>query len=248
MVEAFTNGVLADIHAPFEDTVALNTACRVLRAVGVTDLYILGDGMDLWHWSRFDKSWIDFPHERLSMTPQAELDYGRELFADILRRVKPKRNAYWVQGNHEERAIRGVERGGDRRPLPKIDSFHKLMGLAKLGYKWVPHARKVGQLWYTHGDVARKYTAAKMLDNWKANVIYGHAHRRENFTHNPRTREIISAWGIGCLCHIEPSWTTKPDWHHGEALVTHVGRRFHVESVHIIDGETAVGGKLYAPR
>lgn len=240
-----THGILADIHLPFEDRVAIRCACKAMRDIGIDYLHLLGDWGDLYHWARFDKNWREWPHDRLPMTPDAEIEYTRAGLSWVLEDANPAKGAYAYKGNHEDRSTRGVVRGGVTCPV-KSDEPQRLFKLKKLGYRYVEGFKQFGELVYTHGDIARKHTAAGMLDKWRCNVIYGHAHRREVFTFNPPSRKEQSAWGVGCLCTTDPKWCNKPNWHQGFAIVTHLpDKTFHVESVHIINGRTAIGGKVY---
>jgi hypothetical protein len=89
--------VLPDIHFPYQCDDALEAAFKVIDLYQPHDIFQIGDILDCYDISRYDKS----PERRLD-TLQEEINEAVSFF-DILRCSYPKSRIFFCEGNHEHR-------------------------------------------------------------------------------------------------------------------------------------------------
>lgn len=233
------------VHPPFEDRAAVDVFCQVGEVVKPDKLVWLGDAADCWHWSRHNKSWLSWPKQRLAMDPESEIEYVRDFHSDVLRRVQP-RTAAWVSGNHENRVRLWYERNAPG-VVTSRDDFASKFGVADLGFRFYPVDMKFRNVGFFHGWYARQTRT-----NAKANYLrYGmdcfgaHVHRDEEYVQRHSGSGLHGCFLSGCLCHVNPDWTVKPDWHQSFFVITFFDKMYHVERVRVIDGVGIYGGRRF---
>jgi predicted phosphodiesterase len=245
--------VLSDLHVPFHDEEALEAALRFLGRFRPHVLGILGDAVDFYQLSRFDRD----PARRFQLAEDVRLA-GRVIRRIVEAAGEPKVR-FWVDGNHEDRLRRFIwARAPELHDWPGL-SVHTVLGLEELGFEVVPYYDPVNQTgrpgyilngWiFTHGIFTRKgggNTARAHLEHFMASGVCGHSHRLA--THRRR------AWGrpelvwheAGCLCRLEPAYSLSPDWQHGFLAGTILGETdVRLEEVPIVGGRAVFRGELY---
>lgn len=168
--------ILPDLHIPFQDKKLLACWLRRLETQKFDGVDIIGDMLDCYTLSRFDKN----PTRK--GTFQKEVDIARDLLSYIRSLVGNKAEIKFSEGNHESR-LRKVLWGkspelADIRNL----SIPSLLGLSDLGIDWhdIHTPYKIEDVWFSHGDILRKHagmSARAKSDVVHGSIIIGHCHR-----------------------------------------------------------------------
>ena len=173
--------VLPDLHLPFHDKKLLECWMQRLGDLPAPDrewagVDIIGDFLDCYSLSRFDTNPM-----RRQASLQDELDQGREILGRI-RELVPAADIHYSEGNHEDRLRKIL--WGKSRALAELRNLTipELLGLDGLDIRWhsVENPYKIGDLWYTHGDLLRSMaglSARAKSDAMNCSVMIGHTHR-----------------------------------------------------------------------
>ncbi|KKN58728.1 hypothetical protein LCGC14_0549060 [marine sediment metagenome] len=167
--------VLPDLHLPFHDKRLLTSWLNRLRDLPWDGVDIIGDFLDCYSLSRFDTN----PQRKNNL--QMEIDRGNEILAYI-RDLQLKADIRYSEGNHEDRLRKLL--WGKCPALAHLKNLNipELLGLEKLKIAWhgTRNPYKIGDLWYTHGDILRKHAGLSARAKSEAihgSVIIGHTHR-----------------------------------------------------------------------
>lgn len=229
--------VLSDIHIPFHDVDAIETAVDwAKRERGVTDILFNGDLCDFYQLSSFTRD----PSER---SIAEELNMAAELVREVSKAFKGA-EVHIKLGNHEQRFIRYIQTkapdltGLDTLTLESV--FRQYVPDANIVEDW--RVLKLGKLVVVHGhEVGRggggQHPAKWLLQKAQRSSLCGHFHRSDEFTTKDALGQVQTAWSVGCLCNLEPDYLPRNQWNHGAALVD-VDKRgeFHVRNVRISEG------------
>ncbi len=236
---------LPDPHPPFHDPEAWATALAFARHFKPDRVFLLGDFLDFYQLSRFDRD-----PERVGHL-QADLDCAHQLLKEVRKSAKDAPIQY-LQGNHEDRLRRFLwTKAAELSGLRDLD-IRRLLRLSDLGIRYVeePFIRYRSCV-VKHGDIVRLrsgYTATGELDRTGLSGVSGHTHRLGHIYR--RNAAGAFTWlEAGCLCQLDPQhWARRPavtDWMHGLAYgeFRKEGRRFVLHTLPIIKGRVNYGGK-----
>lgn len=233
---------IGDVHVPYHDTKAVAAALAFVRWFKPHHCYLIGDILDCYQLSRFDKN----PDElRLS----DELEAGRKLLAEVGKALTKDCVRHYLEGNHEHRLTRWLWSTEGRKWFGEL-SLPRLLNLDELGYKHYPYAGPISHRGFLveHGDKSSRwsaYTAKAMLDSRGKSGISGHTHRMGAY-YRRDTGGIMAWFENGCLCRLNPDYIHgSPNWQHGFSVGYYVGKRFHVEQVPVIEGKVFYQGRLF---
>ncbi len=166
--------VYGDIHAPFQNDIAINLLCKLARAFEPNLAINIGDGVDFLALSSFLK------------TPRQEAGLQQEI--DTYRRVQEKINKatgdaqrVFIVGNHERRLERKIK--SQAPALLGIIDIDKVLGLKDLGMSVVPTSLFIGNVAFIHGHLIRKHSGASPMAHleqvgYTHSIIAGHSHRQ----------------------------------------------------------------------
>lgn len=164
-------GFIPDTHAPFHDARAFATVVAALRGWGVEHLFILGDFVDCYTASEYDKS-----PARIN-TLETEIDCANELL-DELDSIKTLVRRVYIEGNHEYRLHRLLM--GPASSLFGLVAMRDLLRLKDRGYEWVDYRTHTtcGKVIVTH-DVgpAGKSALFQSMSAVQHPIVIGHTHR-----------------------------------------------------------------------
>lgn len=224
---------LSDLHIPYYDPFAWELTLNIVEVVKPTTINVLGDGLDFYQLSTFDKD----PKAIEDGGLQENLDQWFRLMLQLKRRAVGCKFRY-LPGNHEDRLRRYLMRNPELYGLRGLE-LEALLRLEELGFEYYPEEIEIipGLLVGKHGDVVRResaFSAKGELEKEKHSVstITGHTHRLG--TYYVRTRwGIVKAHENGCLCLLNPSYIRGiPNWQQGLSQVHHNGGElFHVEDI-----------------
>ena len=101
-----------------------------------------------------------------------------------------------------------------------------------------------------HGDLVRKhaaYSARGHAEKWHSSVMHSHTHRMGSSLERipavgTRGEAVRRAYEIGCLCNLQPSYVSAPNWTNGFAIISHDAdeQDYGVELVNVQRGQAVV--------
>jgi predicted phosphodiesterase len=229
--------VLADIHVPYHDPLALEVALDegVKQECGA--VVLLGDIVDFFAVSR----WVKDPRER---NLAYEIDAARQLLQHIRDRF-PDADLYYKTGNHEERWERYLYIHAPE--IVGVDAFEMddILRLKDMGYHYTDRMRhyQVGPIVLVHGHEfwglsAVVNPARGLYLRAKSSAICGHLHQSSEHVEKDVNGKIVGCWSVGCLCALKQRYAPYSRWNHGFAIVDKVSDALSAVTNHkIIDGE-----------
>lgn len=99
-----------------------------------------------------------------------------------------------------------------------------------------------------HGDLVRKhaaYSARGHSEKWHSSVMHSHTHRMGSSLERipavgNRPEAVRRAYEIGCVCNLQPSYVSAPNWTNGFAIIAHNDEEYGVELVNVSRGQAVV--------
>lgn len=230
-------GVISDVHLPYHDAEALETALNHLADEGVEHLLLLGDIIDFFGISRFVKA-------TGKPTISQEIKSLRAFLATV-REIIPGRIVY-VLGNHEERLQTYLF--SQVKELADLDAlrFENLIGADEFGVEVINGMVHLGKLIAIHGHEVKSGIAPPvnpargMFLRAKTSTISGHQHQPSTHSEGDLHGNRHSCWSLGCLCGLSPDYNRFAflKWDHGFAVVdVEESGRFSVYNHRILDGK-----------
>lgn len=250
--------VLGDTHFPYQDRECLAVIKRLVADVKPDVIVHMGDLIDCWQISTFDKD----PSRRDTL--QDNIDQAAA-FMNELTMLTPNAHRLYLEGNHEFRLTKTISRAKE--------GVRELMGLrvTRTALSWqaileevnvfpfwefVPmrrqaHRRVFPNLVLKHGSIVRKWSGMTARGEWERygkSGMSGHTHRLGLFFHD----DFNGAHGwaeTGCTCDLHPEYMEDPDWQHGCVVVTFAKdyKYFNFEPVYIQEGHAMWRDHRYTP-
>ena len=237
--------LLSDIHLPYHDTRALETAITEGKRQGVTSIYLNGDTMDMFQISTFTKF-------------EKSIDIGEEVatcnrFLGYLREQFPDAQIWYKVGNHEARFERYIwanmpalaplisEKMGESMGLAALLNLEEY-GVTFVGDRNITYA---GELAILHGhefgsSVFSPVNPARgAFLRAKSSVIIGHHHQTSTHHEGNLAGDKIACFSTGCLCDLSPNYRpfAYTRWNHGAAVLEVKGKDFWVDNFRIENGK-----------
>lgn len=201
--------VISDLQIPYQDERSLSVVERYIADHKWDELIWIGDFMDFDYLSSFNE---DSPRRLEGKRMKNDYAYaGLIMDRQIAAASKKNPNCKFtlLEGNHEYR----VEKAIDKAPM--LEGWMEVptgLKLAERGVKWIQswskgRIYKIGHANFIHGQYTNKYHASKMVDNYGANIFYGHTHdimRMPKVSKGDNKSRIGQS--IGCLCEVQQSY------------------------------------------
>lgn len=228
---------LFDIHAPYHSITAITAALDYAKKEKPDAVVIGGDLFDFHGLSKYMKD----PRKK---NFAEELNVGVELLKAIQRIIKAP--IYFKLGNHDERYQHYLwMKLGE---LQGVDDFELKNLIAKRisGVELIDEKRivKANDLNIIHGHefassiISPVNIARGLYLRAKANSICGHHHRTSEHTEQDMNGRIVTAWSVGCLSELHPSYMPINSWNHGFCLIDlHGKKEFEVRNKRIWKGQ-----------
>lgn len=191
--------ILPDVHINTTVPKPYQVVKNFIKLYKPDEIVLLGDYMDVQSLSAWDMDKRKLMEGR-RYKKEVEVT-NKEL--DFLQ--KHSKNITYIEGNHENRVERYIEKNPEMEGLLEIKDC---LNLDERGIKYVEMNKlyKVGHCYLTHGLYTNKYHASKHLTSLGCNIIYGHTHRPDISSMIMKMQKPIMAWGLGCLCDKEPDY------------------------------------------
>ncbi len=241
--------VVPDLHVPKHSKAAVAAVQEFIEA-NPPDLFIqLGDLLDFSGLSRHTRR-----DSRPTETILESFERGNELldeFDMLLPGPKYCRRVITL-GNHEDWLDQLLNNPPDRR----VEAFRGLVSvksglrLVERGYEVIPYGKvfRIGKANFTHGWYAGLTHAKQTAERTGINLIYGHAHDLQVYTHFTLGGLPRIVASLGCLCDLNPSYLRgKPNkWVHAFGVVEFMNNGlFTLHAIPIIKGRFSWNGVVY---
>jgi UDP-2,3-diacylglucosamine pyrophosphatase LpxH len=235
--------ICPDVHIPYEHEAAVKCLVRVCKAIQPDYFVCLGDLLDFYQLSRFDKD----PGRKTTVSDDCDL--ARRWFYKVDAALPLKCEKVFIEGNHENRLQKWI--WSNAMDLGKmIPSLPEYLHLKKLGWVHVPYGKlwRLGDVLYMHGDRCGMNVSMNMIRKYGCNVVHGHDHGAAlRYFANAVTR----MWALNCghlsdMDQQEYLYGGVADWTMGFGLVEYTNDFKHAvpSFVPVIDGKAMVRGKL----
>jgi len=209
--------VISDIHVPFHEPKAIESAFSAAQAEKVDGVLINGDLQDC---------------SALSYWQTANRDFNAEVelvidFLDFLRQEFPKQQIVYKPGNHEYRLPRYYITHAPELADTPLACMETLLGFEERKIEFLDYFQKVmaGMLPIIHGHeiraISRAVNPARGL-YLKAKTFCACSHCHTPSMHPAKDihGNLLTTWSFGCLCDLEPDWNPfGNDWGWGFAFV-----------------------------
>lgn len=227
--------ILSDIHIPYHNVEALETALSYGEEQGMQHILLNGDTCDFYNCSSYQKD----PEERNLAN---ELYKTRQLLAHIRDRFPNGRIVYKI-GNHEDRWQRYLMIKAPELIGCSEFEMRTLLDFNKWGVDEVLSMQKIKagkHLTILHGHEVRNtgvFPARTLLQRTKVCSIAGHNHRTSTYGEKTADNKYLYSWTLGCLCDMTPEYMPINQWNHGFATLELQGDNFTVHNKRIVNGE-----------
>ena len=238
VIDGFNIGVIADLHIPYHDKSAIETALVHLKKDKIDALVLLGDVCDFYSISRHDKDPFENNFAIEARACRQFFEYMRSKFKKI--------PIYFKLGNHEERWEKYLLKQAPELAQLDTMAIAALLKTRDYGIRIVDKQNylQAGKLNLVHGHEVmasggKANPAYKLFQNLQDHGVCGHLHRTSSYRHKDITASFIYTYTVGCLCNLSPRYLpqNKNNWNHGFARVTVEGMEFEMHNKIILDGK-----------
>src|SRR3990167_774145 len=244
--------ILPDLHVPNHCTKSLAVVEQLMADYRWDEYVNLGDLMDFDMLSKFN---ADTARKLEGKRIMADYEIANEILdrhQAIIRKNNKKAKFTLLEGNHDERMERFIDKFPNVEGLLEVEKCLRLQGR---GFKWVRswskgELHKIGKLYFSHGLYLNKYHAAKMVDNFGCNIVYGHTHDVMSHVKTVRGKDkVINASSLGHLSdelRLAYMRNRPSNWCQavGIAEIRPDGN-FNLTSIEIINHQFSYAGKVY---
>ena len=209
---------LTDIHFPYQDNNALETALEHGYKWGANCIYLNGDTMDCYQISRFIK-------DRRMRDMGDELEMVREFLKNMKKSFDVP--IYYKIGNHEDRwenflRLQAPELLGIADfELRNVLRFNEI-GIQEIKSKQVVKAGKLSLLHgheFGHSVFSPVNPARGLYMRAKESSIIGHHHQTSEHSEKSLNGKVVTTWSVGALCGMKPDYMPYNKWNLGFAEI-----------------------------
>lgn len=232
--------ILSDIHLPFHNEEALQSALDYGIAQGCTELYLNGDVMDNYWTTRFTTD----PRLIKTFTIETEINQTKQ-FLNYVNTLFDK--VYYKFGNHENRWRLHLWKNADKLSHLNTFDLENVLELATNDITYISDSRiaRLGKLTIMHGhEIYGTYSpvnpAKGMFNKMLCSTMLGHFHQTSTHHQGTGKGDKIGVFSTGCLCTLTPDYSPLAyiKWNHGAATVeSFEDGSFHVDNFRIINGK-----------
>lgn len=236
--------VVPDIHAPYHDITFIALITEVIKIIKPNGLVQLGDALDFWQISTFDKD----PTRKQSMMEDVKI-YSSIL--DEWESALPANSEiFQLEGNHEDRLRRFIWRHAKELADGWVKSVPEMLGLKKRSIKCSWHklsdwkSCKIGDAILHHGHYFNEHVAVSNLKRYPQSLITGHTHRFQFASNGERFSATL---GHGSNEHQTAHQPTPTGWQQAFGILTVVNGKSSLETIMVNDGKCVLHGMSVKP-
>lgn len=232
--------VLSDLHIPYHSIAAINCAIKYGKENKINTIFINGDLIDMYQFSRFEKD----PRKR---SAKDEINAAKEFLA-VLRKLFPNAGIYYHFGNHDIRYERWLMSHPEIFDDPYFELETRLECIKSkvhiVGDKQITYCGATGGLSLHHGHFIFRGSqspvspAKTILDKMGMSMICGHTHKISEYTKIDGKGKIHTCWSSGSLCELLPDYNPMANnYTHGFAHAIIKDDKFTVRNFRIDNGK-----------
>ena len=207
--------IISDLHIPYHDDEAIETALSAGEKAKVDTVVLLGDILDFYKISSFSKD----PRRK---SVNLEMEEGKAFLSELRKRF-PKARIIYYRGNHEMR----LEKYICDKATELVDMLEELMqnklGFRELNIEYHTDPFRLGKLWLMHGHEKPGGYGAEHIPNViekyvRDHCLVGHYHRTQSKVYK---RIDGSRYWIGALGYLGGPQDYAPlnQWGQGFAII-----------------------------
>lgn len=173
-------------------------------------------------------------------------DFNAKILDDLNPQLSDTCRKIFLLGNHELWLEQYIDK------IPELEGFAEIQRNLNLkDWEIIPYRQtiKIGKIYFHHGEYTCKYHAAKMVDVYERNIVYGHMHSPQSFTKvTPVDGDAHMAISMPCACEMNPQYMKdKPNaWVNGFGVFyLHPDNNFNIYPVIATKGHFIYNGKFY---
>ena len=235
--QLYKNKVLfmADHHFPFHCPDTIAATIDYAKNQNLDGICLLGDVMDCYAESKFDKT-------ESEATMELEIEQCQN-YLKILKKEFPDVPIYYKFGNHEKRFQRYISDNAPALMGIKGMNLQSFLKLDELGVTYIPEWQTIdlGGPQAIHGhEFGGWISNAKQL--WakaKTTSICAHNHTKTEEGSRTLSGEITGTWTIGCQCDLNPAYRPYNGWNNGFGLFSR-----HDEMLWTFDNKLVINGNV----
>lgn len=163
--------VVPDIHVPYHDIRAIKILCKVIKAIRPEYLIVLGDSLDFYQLSKFDKN----PLRKTTVSD--DVDEFRDVLMQLDGACPLSTKKVFLEGNHEHRLQKWIWSNATElgKMIPSLESY---CGFKDLGWRFFKYGDfyRLGDVLYMHGDRCGMNVSMNMIRKYGCSVVHGHDH------------------------------------------------------------------------
>lgn len=194
--------IVPDIHVPYHDIRTLRAVEEFMADYEWQEYVNLGDLLDFDMISKFNAEMLRRLESRRILSDYAIANGILDRHQEIVRANNPDAKFILLEGNHEYRMEILIDKAPQFEGMLEVT---KSLKLDERGFKWVKSwskgdLYKIGKLYFHHGLYVNRYHAAKMVDQFGVNIVYGHTHDTQTHAKSIRGKhKFIEAMSMGFL-------------------------------------------------
>lgn len=232
--------IVPDIHIPYHDLSFIALVSKLLRVLKPNGIVQLGDALDFWQISRFDKN----PLRKRSMMDDVKMyseiiDEWESLLPDGAEIIQ-------IEGNHEDRLRRYIWQHAKELADGWIRTVPEMLNFKKRSIKCTWHelanwqSCKLGDCIIHHGHYFNMHTAVGNLTRYPLSIITGHTHRFQFASNGNRFSATLGHGSDESLTAHQP---TPTGWQQALGVLTVTNGKSNLEPIMVNDGECIFHGK-----
>lgn len=240
---------ITDIHYPYQHNKTIDIAKKVCKDIKPDYLIFGGDNWDAEGISKFTAK---DGQAGIISTYDEMIGFKEKVFTPLIKSCNnDKLDVRLLLGNHDGQRLTDYLEKAQQKGLDDVYNYWN----KQFNYKKIFNCQitdynetcKIGNLNFIHGERHNKYHANSHFLILMANVIYGHLHTTQIYTHVNKGREPFQAIAIPGACEMNPNYMKNraSAWINGFAVVYFVDKCFWYDIIQIINGKTIFNGKLY---
>lgn len=238
--------VVPDLHVPYHCPKYFKLTLKLLRDIKFNGIVQLGDALDFWQLSTYDKD----PSRK--NTIKDDIDEWNEMLTKWASLLYRNSEIHLLEGNHCYRLSRYVARHARElheivRPVPCLLNIKERNEAGSVIFKWHPYQKwnslMLGDCVLLHGFYFNQHTAMTNLKKYRVSTISGHTHRVQYVTDGTHYACSLGHASDEKLTAHQP---TPTEWTQALGILTvKDDDTTSLEVVTVKDGKAVVRGKAY---
>ena len=206
---------IADVHGLFYDPKAFELAVGYGIKQNCDSVIILGDFMDYYGYSKFDKNPL------LKGRFYEEKEWGQDTL-QLLQ--KAFGTVILKKGNHDARREDYIAKRMDDPDIIQMSKYSDHLFFDGCHVNFIDYGQKIyyGKLTGIHGHEYQGgggiNVARNRLLKAKVNVMSAHSHIAQSTITKTLRHDVLGSWTLGCLCFLHPHYAPENEWTQGFAV------------------------------